>query len=176
MIYAYDIGWLNFAFVARGPGPVSEGLSAEVIFSGNAKELIVAPGTVAQQDSTDPSLTWIRSSLTAAQAGGTVQGASVAIDKKLTNAWLGKLVRVIVSATAGSQNSPPPFAVAYSSNGSGNSGWIVFNPTAEFADYSFDFRVPSGTVSTPHYVGIWSDITGRNSALGVRRITVRVLQ
>ena len=54
------------------------------------------------------------------------------------------------------------------------SGWVVFTPSPEFDDYSFDYRVPA-RVGTAQYVGVWSDISGRGAPLAVRSITIEPL-
>jgi hypothetical protein len=65
--------------------------------------------------------------------------------------------------------------VAYSTKGNGSSGWIVFQPTTAFKDYSFIYRIPPGAAAQDNYVGIRSDIAGRGTPLAIRQLSITVL-
>lgn len=176
---AYVNDWVDLggvtSLVARTGGPAAR--SADIgkpVFAGNAHDLASPAGNLVQQDKADASVAWIRSSLRQADASGATEGASVQIKPELAGNLVGKHIRLTISARAPDQGTPSPFAVAYSTANVGSSGWVVFTPTKEFDDYSFDFTVPA-TVGSAQYVGIWSDISGRGAPLAVRVITVTAL-
>jgi hypothetical protein len=112
--------------------------------------------------------------LKAANSNGATDGVSVNVPSSLTGEIQAKRIRVTVSARGGGKNVQSPFAVAYSTGSAGNSGWFVFEPTSEFNDFSFNYVVPRGGGGLNHYVGIWSDIAGRDAPLAIRRITITV--
>jgi hypothetical protein len=177
---AYVENWIDFSWIgisASMPGggaatrPSGSLVTGDLVFSGNAGDLAAPSGNLVQQDKSNPSVTWIRSSLRQANPAGTTDAASLQIKPPLVTDLVGKHIRVTVSARAPDQGSPAPFAVAFSSAKVGTSGWVVFTPTKEFNDYSFDYQVPA-TVGEAQHVGIWSDISGRGAPLAVRAITI----
>jgi hypothetical protein len=177
--YAAQVaGLVDFRAMLAGHGSGQHasdgGNGGQLVFSGKAGELAAPAGNLVQQDKSDSSVTWIRSSLREAGPSGPTDGASVEIKPPLATDLVGKQIRVTISARAPDQGTPMPFAAAYSSADAGTSGWIVFTPTKEFEDYTFDYQVPA-TVGTAQYIGIWSDISGRGAPLAVRAITIRVL-
>ena len=147
---------------------------ATVIFSGRLDQLNPAPGNAVQQDPSDPSVVWLRSSLKTAKSNGSTDGVSVKVPAALLEKLQGRRIRVTVSAK-GAGDGAAPFALAYSMGGSGNSGWVVFEPKREFEDFSLSFAVPRRATGPDHYVGIWSDIAGRNTPLAIRQLTVTIL-
>jgi hypothetical protein len=147
--------------------------NAVVIFSGKPSELTAAPGNTVQADSSAATISWISSSLRTAKANGTTDGVHVKVPPTLSKDLPGKRIRVTVSAR-GSEGGLAPFAVAYSTASGRTSGWLVFEPTAQFADYSLNFKVPRAAGSD-QYVGIWSDIAGRGTPLAVRQVAITVL-
>jgi hypothetical protein len=169
-------GWLDLSSILSGDGlgtrPGAE--TGHLIFSGKATELASPTGNLVQQDRSDGSVTWIRSSIKQAGPAGSTDGASIEIKQPLATNLAGKRIRVTISARAPDSGSPVPFAAAYSSANVGTSGWIVFTPTKEFDDYAFEYQVPA-TVGTAQYVGVWSDISGRGAPLAVRTISIRTL-
>lgn len=170
-------GWIDLDGNAPAGETVARTASspaAHPVFSGNAHDLVAAPGNLVQQDGSNASVTWIRSSVREASAAGATDAASLQIKPELAANLVGKLVEVTVSARAPDQGTPQPFAVAFSSANVGSSGWVVFTPTKEFQDYAFTYRVPA-TVAQAQYVGIWSDISGRSTPLAVRSIAIRPL-
>lgn len=175
---AYVENWIDLSGImaSGGGGARTSGraTAGELVFSGNAGDLAALSGNLVQQDRSDPSVTWIRSSLRQADAAGPTDGASLQIKPPLATDLVGKRIRVTISARAPEQGPPAPFAVAYSSADVGTSGWVVFTPTKEFDDYAFEYQVPA-TVGTAQYVGIWSDISGRGAPLAVRAISIRKL-
>jgi hypothetical protein len=172
-------GWLDLgAMLPGGSGPRARpavGADAErLVFSGKADELASPAGNLVQQDRSDSSVTWIRSSIKQAGPAGQTDGASLEIKPPLATDLVGRRIRVTISARAPDQGTPVPFAAAYSSANAGTSGWIVFTPTKEFDDYAFEYQVPT-TVGTAQHIGIWSDISGRGAPLAVRSIAIRRL-
>ena len=145
------------------------------IFSGRASELRSAPGNTIQKDPSDPSIAWIRSSLKAAKSKGATDGVSVNVSNALTGDIQGKRIRVTVSAKRGGKDVQSPFAIAYSTGSAGNSGWLVFEPSNEFNDFSFNYVVPRAGGGLNHFVGIWSDIAGRGAPLAVSSVTITIL-
>jgi hypothetical protein len=176
-VAAYVGNWIDIGGMLPhgGGGRAAGGDAGQVVFTGNTPPLAARPGNLVQQDRSDPSITWIRSSLRQADASGATDAVSLQVNPSLAADLVGRRIRVSISARAPDDATPAPFAVAYSSADAGSSGWVVFTPTREFADYSFDFQVPD-KVGTGQYVGIWSDISGRNAALAVRSISIRRLE
>jgi hypothetical protein len=143
-----------------------------IVFSGKTTDLQAASGNVIQQDPSDAATTWIRSSVQMAHSNGTTEGAYVSIPEKSLVGLVGRRVLVTVTAASGAKGELPPFAVAYSADTSGNSGWRVFTPTTTFQDYTFPYVIPQ-RYSERQYIGVWSDIAGRGAPLAVRQITIR---
>jgi hypothetical protein len=143
---------------------------AEVIFSGRSGDLKPAPGNTVRQDDSDASTVWLRSQVRSAKSSGSTDGISLQVPSEVLQKIRGKRIRVTVSA-AGTAASP--FAVAYSA-GVANSGWVVFQPTGKFQDFSLNFAVPRDSDSN-NYVGIWSDIDGRGTPLAIRQVAITIL-
>ena len=180
-VLASRMGWIHLAGLQFGGGSSSggagqTGANAQIVFSGDAKQLVAAPGNIVQEDtSVSPHAVWLRSQVKAASAVGSTGGVSVKVPSQLVSRIEGRAIRVTVSARTGGKDAPSPFAVAYSAGDKGTSGWIVFTPTKTLDDYSFTYVVPIGDIdaaSNPHYVGIWSDISGGNAPLSVQRIAI----
>jgi hypothetical protein len=175
LYFASRHNWFNFSRVQSSSPAVPSVESATVLFSGRANELSAGLGNALQQDTSDPSVVWIESSLKAAKPSGATDGVSVKVPSPLSEQVQGKRVRVTVSAKSG-KDAPSPFAVAYSTGAASNSGWIVFQPTRDFDDFSFVYRVPRSSGSgVTHYVGIWSDIAGQGVPLAIRRVAITPL-
>lgn len=176
---ASRLGWIDLAGLSSGGGsPAQTGGDVEVVFSGNAKALTAAPGNIVQEDtSVSPPAVWVRSRVKSASAAGSTGGVSVEVPASLVPRIEGRRIRVTITARTGGKDAVSPFAVAYSAGDKGTSGWIVFTPTKTLDDYSFVFPVPIGEIDAnhPHYIGIWSDISGGNAPLLIQRITVEPL-
>jgi hypothetical protein len=143
-----------------------------VIFSGRADALRAAPGNTVEQDRSDSSVSWIRSSLRTARSNGATDGVAIEIPPSLLPKGETRRVRVTVSARRAAGAPPSPFALAYSTGSAGNSGWLVFDAGEDFKDYSFNFVIPRDASTLSHFVGIWSDISGRGAPLAVRGATI----
>src|SRR5262245_21859114 len=145
---------------------------ATVIFSGKASELTAAPGNTITEDP-NASMVWIRSSLTTAKSSGATDGISIKVPISLAGEFAGKRIRVTISAARGENAGvSAPFALAYCTEGAGNSGWCVFDADEQFKDFTLNYLVPRGAAGLPNYVAIWSDIAGRNAPLAVRSVTI----
>ena len=162
-----DLSGLRFESDSTGARSAAK---TTTIFSGRASELSGTQGNTIQEDPSDPSLVWIRSAVKAARSNGATDGVSIKVPGPLSAQILAKRIRVTVSARGSGGSSP--FAVAYSTGSSGNSGWFVFEPTNQFKDFSFGYVVPRGAAGLNHFVGIWSDISGRGAPLAIRRVTI----
>jgi hypothetical protein len=171
LYFAHRNHWID---LSGSPSPRSME-KATVIFSGQASALSAASGNTIQADPSDPSIVWIRSSLTSANSNGPTGGVSVKVPSALSGELGAKRIRVTVSAGRSNTDALPPFAAAYSTGGAGNSGWFVFEPTHSFKDFSFNYVVPGGAAGLTHYVGIWSDIGGQNTPLAILSVTITIL-
>jgi hypothetical protein len=163
---------------SNGPSPsvtseqTGSAEDATVIFSGKASELTAAPGNTITEDP-NASIVWIRSSLTTAKSSGATDGISIKVPISLAGEFEGKRIRVTISAARGENAGvSAPFALAYSTEGAGNSGWRVFDADEQFKDFTLNYLVPRGAAGLPNYVAIWSDIAGRNAPLAVRSVTI----
>jgi hypothetical protein len=147
-----------------------------VIFSGKASELSAKSGNTIAEDPSNPSIVWIRSSLKTANPSGATDGVSIKVPASLSGEIEAKRVRVTISAARGqNEGISSPFAVVYSTEGAGNSGWRVFDATQQFQDFSMSYLIPRNAGGVPNYVGIWSDISGRATPLAISRVTITVL-
>jgi len=94
------------------------------------------------------------------------------LSKKYEEAFSGQLVIVTVVARKADENGTEKFAVAYSTNEVGNSGWQHFDATSNFESYSFEYNVPAINKGLSDYVAIWPDVSGNGKALVVQSLTV----
>jgi hypothetical protein len=175
VLYRYDL--VGFLSNSAGHPSVDDSDSAKmqdvVIFSGRANELAKAPGNTLEEDDSAEPVTWITSSVRTASPSGSTDGVSVKIPSSVSENLQTRQVIVTVSAArkAGADSSAP-FALSYSTD-SRDTGWRVFQPTSEFKEFSFSYRVPN-VVGGTNFIGIWADISGRSIPLAVRCITVSV--
>jgi hypothetical protein len=171
LLYNGLVGWPGF-----GHSPLTDAISPAasnnevVVFAGNADALTASPGNTIEEDPAG-GVVWIKSSVRTATPRGATDGVSLKIPSSVSDNAQARPIRVTISAARkDGADSSAPFAISYSTDG-GNSGWRVFQPTNEFNDFSFNYRVPNVAGGT-HVVGIWADIAGRSIPLAVRRITV----
>jgi len=171
----FAAGGFYFAHTLIAPSPHEEASRADttVIFAGQQDQLVAPAGNTVQRDSSDPSVVWVRSSIKMARSRGSTDGVSVKVPTTLSERMQGKRIRVTVSAKRGDDHTSP-FALAYSA-GTANSGWVVFDPTAEFKDFNLSFVVPAKAAGSDQYVGIWSDIAGRGAPLAIRQLAITIL-
>jgi hypothetical protein len=105
------------------------------------------------------------------RASGTTGGAYFAIDPATSQALSGHVVSIRVTARAPQASPSSRFAVAFSGNGLGDSGWITFVPTADFTTYDMRVGLPAA-VGPTDYVGIWADVYGLGKALEVSKVEI----
>jgi hypothetical protein len=173
LLYRYDL--LDFLSNRAGHSVSASAAKMQevVIFSGRANELATAPGNTLEEVDSDEPVTWITSSVRTASPDGSTDGVSVRIPNSVLENLQTREVSVTVSAARkDGADSSAPFALSYSTD-SGNTGWRVFQPTSEFNDFSFSYRLPN-IVGGTNVIGIWADISGRSIPLAVRSITVSV--
>jgi hypothetical protein len=80
-----------------------------------------------------------------------------------------------VTARSAAVMPSPAFAVAYSTNDVGNSGWRSFPLTDKLADYSFTYSVPKMKAGNSDYIGILPDLLGAGGAVEVFAISAEVV-
>jgi hypothetical protein len=105
------------------------------------------------------------------RASGTTGGAYFAIDPATSQALSGHVVSIRVTARAPQASPSSRFAIAFSGNGLGDSGWITFVPTADFKTYDLRVGLPAA-VGPTDYVGIWADVYGLGKALEVSKVEI----
>lgn len=105
-----------------------------------------------------------------AESNLTTGGASVAVGAANEAAFSGNTVRVTIRARG--VDGATELEAAYSTNGSGNSGWQVLAVTDQFSDVSFDFGVPPIIQPLDDFVGINPPARG---ALEVQSIRVDII-
>ena len=113
----------------------------------------------------------ISSSLQQPSAGGTTGGAYFALDPAASQALSGHTVAIRITARAAAANPTSRFALAFSGNGLGDSGWITFVPTADFETYALRVALPAA-VGPSDYVGVWADVFGLGKALEVSKVEI----
>lgn len=79
-------------------------------------------------------------------------GASVALGADNEAAFSGNVVRVIFRARG--VDGADSFEAAYSTNGSGNSGWREIAVTEQMSDVGFDFTVPPVRDPLDDFIGV----------------------
>ena len=113
----------------------------------------------------------ISSRLQQPSAGGTTGGAYFALDPAASQALSGHAVAIRITARAAAANPTSRFALAFSGNGLGDSGWVTFVPTADFETYALRVALPAA-VGPSDYVGIWADVFGLGKALEVSKVEI----
>lgn len=103
------------------------------------------------------------------------------VPKAIESEAAGRTVRVSVEARADAAQPSPAFAVAYSTNSDGNSGWTRYVPTADYQTYTLDYDVPApapgeDAVSNFDFIGLNADTTGSGGRVQVRSVVVDVLE
>ena len=83
-------------------------------------------------------------------------------------------VRVTVFARHAADAPNTSFAVAYSTNEVGNSGWQKFTLRDQLSGYSFTFAVPAMVKGLGDYIGILPDPTGAKGSVEIAGIVAEV--
>lgn len=105
---------------------------------------------------------------------GTTNAHYLAFDASQEQSLSGKPVRISVSAKQPAENAARSFAIAYSTNDTGNSGWRSFRPTSEWEDYTFTFTVPKLNKGNGDYLGVAGDFYGTNKVTLIRSLKIEV--
>ena len=106
-------------------------------------------------------------------SGGTTGATHAAIPAGATDAFEGFEVTIRVAAKQPSSNASAEFAVAYSTNTAGNSGWQKFTPTTTWQVFEFTYAVPEGSSGTTDYIGIWADTSGAGNGILIDSVSVK---
>lgn len=94
-------------------------------------------------------------------------GFHLTLPKAFEQAASGQTVRVTVAARRAPDASGKSFAIAYSTNDVGKSGWQRFDLTDQFASYSFTYQVPVMKAGNDDYIGILPDDGGAVEVIGI---------
>lgn len=105
---------------------------------------------------------------------GTTNAHYLVIDSEQEESLSGKPIRISVSAKQPTENAATAFAIAYSTNDTGNSGWRSFRTTADWQDYSFTFTVPKLKEGNDDYLGIAGDFYGTDKTTLIRNLKIEV--
>lgn len=114
----------------------------------------------------------VTSTNAAPSSTGVTNGARVEIDEKTAMAYSGRRVRVSCYAKQPATGAAAEFAVAYSTNDAGNSGWQKFVPTTAWQKFSFLYDVPEASVAGTDWLGIWGDTSGTGLGVLVDYLTI----
>jgi len=97
---------------------------------------------------------------TDAASNGATDGYSIRVPDKVEAAASGRLISVnVIARAAGGALSR--FAIAYSTNDTGNSGWRWQQAGAEWSVFTMEYDVPVMTRAHGDFVGILPDMEGR---------------
>jgi hypothetical protein len=132
----------------------------------------VPPGFETAPDTSSGGAVVFRGSVEKTNSGGRTNGISVELPEAIEAQASGRAVQVtVVAKQAG--DTRQRFAVAYSTNGVGNSGWRKFRASKQFQEYSFVYDVPPQKRGNGDFLGILPDYSRRGSGLVVHAISVR---
>lgn len=107
------------------------------------------------------------------RAWGPTGGAHLAIQESLTRRYYGKKLTVLAEVCAPQANRR--FALAYSTNSIGNSGWQHFTTQEGRHNYCFEYEVPELVAENKpvkHFIGILSDSVGAGSSILLHKLEV----
>ncbi len=117
----------------------------------------------------------ITSTATAPVSSGTTGAARIAIPEHIALSFAGKRIRVSLYAKKPASNASSQFAVAYSTNDTGTSGWQYFTPSTSWQRFEFIYDVPEPVSGGPDWLGVWADTSGSGKGVIVDRITIETL-
>ena len=100
-------------------------------------------------------------------------GVYLTIPTEIALAFAGRRVRVTVFAKKPAANAASEFAVAYSTNETGNSGWIRFAPTTAWAAFSFLYVVPAPLFGGADFLGIWADTSNAGKKTLIDHVVIQ---
>lgn len=110
-----------------------------------------------------------------ASSGG-MPGIYLRLPAAFERAASGRQVRVTVVARRAAEAPSRSFAVAYSTNDVGNSGWRRFAATPEPDSYAFVYDVPPMVKGSGDFIGIQPDADGSGGAVQISGIRAEVLE
>lgn len=84
-------------------------------------------------------------------------------------------VRVEILARAPRTGAAKRFAVAYSTNEAGNSGWNVFSLARTPEKYIFEFDVPTMKQGLGDYLGFLPDVDGTGGAVEILAVNIAII-
>ena len=156
--------------------------------SGTAPELLVNDMATPLEfrtingTSATPSDTFIllSSTLQDPSPSGRTRAPSVVIDNDLEARLAGQDVRIAVTACADQAGTPIEYAVAYSTNKYGNSGWQTFTVGQACETSSFTYAVPGPEAGEApawnrDFLGIHPDMSGQGRGLRIKSVTIETL-
>lgn len=117
----------------------------------------------------------ITSTATVPVSSGTTGAARIAIPEHIALSFAGKRIRVSLYAKKPASNASSQFAVAYSTNDTGSSGWQYFTPSTSWQRFEFIYDVPEPVSGGSDWLGVWADTSGSGKGVIVDRITIETL-
>lgn len=142
------------------------------LFSANAQSLKPNKGTAVLQMKNG---TEVKSQfVTVPSSGGKTGGAFIEIDSKIEKIVSGKNVTIEIEVSSVGNKLFHQFAVAYSTNAIGNSGWRKFPIIRGKNKYRFEYLVPKDPNAGKKYdyVGILSDFSGIGTTITFNSLNV----
>lgn len=181
------LGMSHFADRFAGPAPTvaqtSAPAPAEAVFeatvSGDGMAGLTAPegARIAVLPNPAGGLPTLRlSGLQSNASSGGMPGIYLRLPAAFERAASGRQVRVTVVARRAAEAPSRSFAVAYSTNDVGNSGWRRFAATPEPGSYAFVFDVPPMVKGSGDFIGIQPDADGSGGGVQISAIRAEVLQ
>ncbi len=107
---------------------------------------------------------------------GSISEAFAIIPRDLESLFSGKMITITVEAKQMTDNPSSEFALTYSTNENGNSGWRIFKPTEEYATFQYDYSVPKlpdGAKFNADYLGIYADTLGSGGGIDIRKVEIK---
>lgn len=103
-------------------------------------------------------------------------GPHLALDADIERNYEGRRARITVSARSLDNFQAGKFEVNYSTGNRGESGWMPFTLTREFADYSFEYDIPHADAGMGRdYIAIRPVVPDKLRTMEVRRIQLTSL-
>jgi len=93
-------------------------------------------------------------------SGGITGGYSIRLPDAFEAEASGRNISITIAARAAAATSSI-FAVTYSTNDVGNSGWRRFTSTAEWTEFTMEYAVPHMLKGNGDFVAILPDVDGR---------------
>ena len=115
------------------------------------------------------------SSNTSPSSSGSIGEPSLTIPEEIALSLAGKRVRISVFAKWPETNESSEFAVSYSTNDTGNSGWHHFNQDIDWKRFSFYYTVPEPVAGGVDYIGIWGDTSGLGGGVLIDNVVIETM-